>query len=66
MAGEYFADAFYWIASIHVKDQWHGRVLTWSRSHPQARLITTEEVLTEVLNWLQARVSRTVRAPPPQ
>ena len=51
MAGLYFADAFYWIASTNRQDNWHSRVLAWGRSHPTARLVTTEEVLTEVLNW---------------
>lgn len=54
MAGVYFADAFYWIASTHVRDNWHSRVLAWGRSHPAARLVTTEEVLTEFLNWFGA------------
>src|SRR5690242_3954367 len=54
MAGVHFADAFYWIASTHAKDHWHARVLAWGRSHPTARLVTTEEVLTEVLNWFAA------------
>lgn len=54
MAGVYFADTFYWIASTHAKDQWHARVLAWGRNHPGAQLVTTEEVLTEVLNWFAA------------
>jgi predicted nucleic acid-binding protein len=54
MGGIYLADSFYWIASVHAKDNWHSRVLAWGRSHPTARLVTTEEILTEVLNWFAA------------
>lgn len=46
-----FADALYWIALINPKDQWHGRVLEAARAFDQVRLVTTEEVLTEVLNF---------------
>lgn len=46
-----FADALYWIALINPNDQWHERVLEAARSLGQARLLTTEEVLTEVLNF---------------
>ena len=49
MGGIYFADSFYWIASVHAKDNWHSRVPVWGRSHPTARLVTTEEILAEVL-----------------
>jgi predicted nucleic acid-binding protein len=46
-----FADALYWIALINPKDQWHGRVRETARTLGQVRLVTTEEVLTEVLNF---------------
>lgn len=55
MAGRYFADTFYWIALIHPKDAWHARVLAWATEHASAQLVTTSEVLTEVLNWFAAR-----------
>lgn len=51
MGGVYFADAFYWIACTHSRDKWHSRVLAWGRANQHARLVTTEEVLTELLNW---------------
>ena len=51
MGGVYFADTFYWIALVHPKDAWHGRVLAWQQAHPNARFVTTEEVLSEVLTW---------------
>lgn len=49
--GVYFADAFYWVALAQSTDAWHARVLHWQQTHPTARFVTTEEVLTEVLNW---------------
>lgn len=54
MTGICFADTFYWIASTYAKDNWHSRVLAWGRSHPTALLVTTEEILGEVLNWFAA------------
>lgn len=44
-----FADTFYWVALIHRKDADHGAVLEWSRRAEPPFILTTEEVLTEVL-----------------
>src|ERR1700730_12349411 len=46
-----FADAFYWVAVLSPRDPFHARVMSWGRSLGMTRLITTDEVLTEVLNW---------------
>jgi uncharacterized protein len=46
-----FADTFYWVASINPGDQWHQMVTDWTRSHPQISIVTTDEVLTEVLTF---------------
>jgi uncharacterized protein len=46
-----FADTFYWVAVLSPRDPYHARVMAWSRNFGAARLITTDEVLTEVLNW---------------
>jgi predicted nucleic acid-binding protein len=43
-----FADTFYWIALIHRKDARHQAVLEFSRTFTSL-LVTTDEVLTEVL-----------------
>lgn len=51
MGNEYFADSFYWIALAEPRDAWHSRVLAWQGAHPNARFVTTEEILIEVLNW---------------
>jgi predicted nucleic acid-binding protein len=57
MGGVYFADSFYWIALAHPRDAFHAQVFAWERSNPGARLVSTEEVLTEVLNWFATRGS---------
>ena len=46
-----FADTFYWVALINVRDPFHARVTAFGRTLGAARLVTTDEVLTEVLNW---------------
>ena len=45
-----FVDTLYWIAFGNRKDQWHPAAETASRTLARCHLITTEEVLTEVLN----------------
>ena len=50
-----FADTFYWIALLNPRDQAHARALALSRTlHPVA-IITTDEVLTEFLNYFSER-----------
>ena len=46
-----FADTFYWVAVLSPRDPFHTRVMAWGRNLGTTRLITTDEVLTEVLNW---------------
>src|SRR5579875_2021331 len=46
-----FADAFYWVALLNPGDAFHARVTSFGRSLGRARLVTTDEVLTEVLAW---------------
>lgn len=48
---EVFADAFYWIALANPADQWHVAAKQYDTDHPDALLLTTEEVLTEFLNY---------------
>ena len=45
-----FADTFYWVALINPGDAFHARVTAFSNGLGTARLTTTDEVLTEVLN----------------
>jgi predicted nucleic acid-binding protein len=44
-----FADTLYWIGLIHRRDQWHQRVLAATRLLGTTPIVTTEEVLVEVL-----------------
>jgi predicted nucleic acid-binding protein len=45
-----FADTFYWIALIFPRDAFHTAALSFSRTVGAIRLVTTDEVLTEVLS----------------
>ena len=45
-----FVDALYWIAITHRRDQWHHAAVIASRQLVNCQLVTTDEVLTEVLN----------------
>jgi predicted nucleic acid-binding protein len=44
-----FADAMYWIAIAHRKDQWHAHVVRTMRSLGQTAIVTTEDVFDEFL-----------------
>jgi predicted nucleic acid-binding protein len=46
-----FADAFYWVALLNPGDAFHAWVVSFSRTLGTAHLVTTDEVVTEVLNW---------------
>jgi predicted nucleic acid-binding protein len=55
MPGTLFADTFYWLALIDPRDDWHVRARAVSRRHADSRILTTDEVLVEVLNALSGR-----------
>ncbi len=46
-----FADSFYWIALINPRDQWRPRALEASRELGSFSIVTTDEILTETLNY---------------
>ena len=46
-----FADTFYWVALINPADSWHQSVRNYSRTLKNVQLVTTEEVLTETINF---------------
>jgi predicted nucleic acid-binding protein len=50
-----YADADYWIAVLHPKEQLHGSAVQVSRNLGPARIVTSEMVLVEVLNTLGSR-----------
>jgi predicted nucleic acid-binding protein len=63
-----FADAFYWIALLHVGDQWHQRVVAFTATLGAHRLYTTDAVFDEFLaaysareSYLRQRAATTVR-----
>jgi predicted nucleic acid-binding protein len=49
-----FADTFYWIALTNPRDGFHDRVLEFSRSLRPLFIVTTDEVLTELLTFSAA------------
>src|SRR5437867_7165958 len=51
MPPTYFADTFYWIALLFPRDAFHAAVVSFSRTLGSVRLVTTDEVLTEVLSY---------------
>jgi uncharacterized protein len=44
-----FADTLYWVAMTHRKDQWHQTAMKITRTLAGCHLVTTVEILTEVL-----------------
>jgi predicted nucleic acid-binding protein len=50
-----FADTQYWIALAIPLDQWHERAIEVSKSIHPVRLITTDEILVEFLNYFSGR-----------
>ncbi len=46
-----FADTLYWIALINSRDQWHQRAVSINADLSDARLVTTDSVLTELANF---------------
>ena len=50
-----FADTFYWIASINPGDNWHSKARALTATLDQVQVVTTDEVLTEVLTFFSAR-----------
>jgi uncharacterized protein len=50
-----FGDALYWVAVSNPHDQWHERAREVTQSLGACRIVTTEEVLTEFLNFLASR-----------
>jgi uncharacterized protein len=46
-----FVDTLYFIALFNPKDQWHGRAIDASKLVAETKLITTEDVLVELLNF---------------
>ncbi|MCZ7645333.1 MAG: PIN domain-containing protein [Planctomycetota bacterium] len=50
-----FADACYWIAILHRNDQLHAVAIAAQKQLKNVQVVTTDEVLTEVLNFFGGR-----------
>jgi predicted nucleic acid-binding protein len=46
-----FADTFYWAAMLNPQDQWHDEVKRFNQTLGTVKLVTTDEVITEFLNF---------------
>ncbi|HEV3079206.1 MAG TPA: PIN domain-containing protein [Gemmataceae bacterium] len=46
-----FADTFYWVALLNPRDAFHTHVMSYSRTLAAARVVTTDEIFTESLNY---------------
>lgn len=51
---EVFADTFYWVAFTNIRDTAHERAKAFMRAAPPRLILSTEEVLTEYLNYFAA------------
>ena len=49
-----FADTFYWAALLNPRDEWHQPVIDFNKTLDSVVFVTTEEVLTEFLNFFSA------------
>ena len=47
-----FADTFYWIVLLNPRDNFHTQALSLTATLGNTKIITTDEILTEVLNFL--------------
>src|SRR5258706_4110263 len=63
-----FADTLCWIAIISSRDQWHQRAVSINSDLSDARLVTTDSVLTELANFfaeygdvMRRKVALTIR-----
>jgi predicted nucleic acid-binding protein len=54
--GRVLVDSGPLLALFNAADGWHARVLSWLQQHPQAQLITTWPVATEVCALLARRI----------
>jgi len=57
-----FADTFYWIALLNPNDSSHARTVAASKKLQPFQIVTTDEVLTEFLNYYGSRGAHLRRA----
>jgi uncharacterized protein len=56
-----FVDTLYFVALFNARDQWHERALAVTKLLAETKLITTEDVLVELLNFFSAYGEKTRR-----
>ena len=54
-----FADTLYWVAVLNPKDQWHRQAIETRKMLGDIKIVTTETVLIEVLNYFSEYGSQT-------
>ena len=57
-----FVDTLYFVALFNPRDQWHQQAVAASQSLINRRLITTEDVLVELLNFCPSMANKLVAA----
>ena len=57
-----FVDTLYFVALFNPRDQWHERALAASKLVAETKLITTEDVLVELLNFFSEYGEKARRA----
>ena len=58
MNNKVFADTLYWVAVLNPKDQWHRQVIKTRKLLGEIKVVTTETVLIEVLNYFSEHGSQ--------
>ena len=53
-----FVDTLYFVALFNPRDQWHERAIAASKLVAETKLITTEDVLVELLNFFSELARR--------
>ena len=51
MNDKIFADTLYWVAVLNPKDQWHRQAVETRKLFGEIKIVTTETILIEVLNY---------------
>ncbi len=51
MSDKVFADTLYWVAVLNPKDQWHRQAIEMRKLLGNVKIVTTETILVEVLNY---------------
>lgn len=51
MSEKNFADTLYWVAVLNPRDQWHRQAVNTRKILGEIKIVTTETVLIEVLNY---------------